>query len=594
MIINNEYYPTPETIAAKMVEKIDIRTLPYNISVLEPSAGDGNLINSLGSIGRSDRVKFKVDFVEIDESLQVLCEHRFSSEKKRSLSEKEREIRDKRWQLVRTGEIQEDDERYKRLEKEEIAIYKERNSLEKIEALFVGNDFLEFETHKRYDIILMNPPFSKGAEHLMKALKMQERNGGQVVALLNAETIKNPYSQLRKDLIKKLEENNASFEYIENGFIDADHKTDVEVVIINVKLEKAKSKSLIFEDLERADEYTCESGIENFLSVGGGNVQQLIEQFNYEVRATLKFLDEYNQLKPYILNSKKYEDDEERFLSPIIELKINGHTDGSESYNKVVVAIRSKYWRALFHNKEFSSRLTSDLSDTFYSQIEEFKNYDFNLFNIKRIIKQLEKAMSESYSETIEKIFDKLSVVHSYTGSPDCENVHFYNGWKTNKAWKINEKKVILPCYEVFRGWNNTFNAFKAQYYLSDIEKVLDYLDQGEHPAGSMLNSLNMHDNSDTVRNVSQKYFSVSFYKKGTCHIKWNPGTEKLIAKLNIFGSRKKGWLPPVYGMKAYEDMTDEEKAVIDEFQGREEYEKVLCEKDYYLVDDSNFLLLEA
>ena len=39
----------------------------------------------------------------------------------------------------------------------------------------------------------MNPPFSEGDKHLLKAINIM-KNGGQIVCILNAETIKNPYS----------------------------------------------------------------------------------------------------------------------------------------------------------------------------------------------------------------------------------------------------------------------------------------------------------------------------------------------------------------------------------------------------------------
>ena len=40
------------------------------------------------------------------------------------------------------------------------------------------------------------------------------------------------------------------------------------------------------------------------------------------------------------------------------------------------------------------------------------------------------------------KIFDEFSIKYNY--SDFATNIHYYNGWKTNKAYKIN-KKVILP-----------------------------------------------------------------------------------------------------------------------------------------------------
>jgi hypothetical protein len=65
----------------------------------------------------------------------------------------------------------------------------------------------------------------------------------------------------------------------------------------------------------------------------------------------------------------------------------------------------------------------------------------------------------------------------------------------------------------------------------------------------------------------------------------------ELLEKFNIFGSQRKNWLPPSYGKVAYEAMSDEEKQVIDEFQGKEEYSKVMRNADFYLVDTQTLLL---
>ena len=64
--------------------------------------------------------------------------------------------------------------------------------------------------------------------------------------------------------------------------------------------------------------------------------------------------------------------------------------------------------------------------------------------------------------------------------------------------------------------------------------------------------------------------------------------------KLNLYGSQKKGWLPPTYGKKAYKDMTAEEKSVIDDFEGEEAYNEVMAKANYYLapVTNNNLLML--
>lgn len=41
-----------------------------------------------------------------------------------------------------------------------------------------------------------------------------------------------------------------------------------------------------------------------------------------------------------------------------------------------------------------------------------------------------------------------------------------------------------------------------------------------------------------------------------------------------------------------YNDMTDEEKAVIDEFEGKESYEKTMANTDYFIVQSNRLLQL--
>jgi hypothetical protein len=62
----------------------------------------------------------------------------------------------------------------------------------------------------------MNPPFENGDQHFLKAWDIM-RNG-DIVCLLNAETLKNPYSERRKTVLKIIEDNNGTIEYIQDAF----------------------------------------------------------------------------------------------------------------------------------------------------------------------------------------------------------------------------------------------------------------------------------------------------------------------------------------------------------------------------------------
>ena len=73
----------------------------------------------------------------------------------------------------------------------------------------------------------------------------------------------------------------------------------------------------------------------------------------------------------------------------------------------------------------------------------------------------------------------------------------------------------------------------------------------------------------------------MTFYKKGTCHIEFTD--MDVLHKFNLYAARDKNWLPPCYGKKAYKELDAEEKAVIDAFEGKESYNRVMERPDYFL-----------
>ena len=79
----------------------------------------------------------------------------------------------------------------------------------------------------------MNPPFSDGDKHLLKAIDLIQ-NGGRVICLLNSETLNNPYSNTRKDLLNQLQKYNAEITDLGQAFRYADRKTDINISMIDI------------------------------------------------------------------------------------------------------------------------------------------------------------------------------------------------------------------------------------------------------------------------------------------------------------------------------------------------------------------------
>ena len=201
----------------------------------------------------------------------------------------------------------------------------------------------------------------------------------------------------------------------------------------------------------------------------------------------------------------------------------------------------------------------------------------------------------------IEKCFDKLSAEHAYHSDIENENIHYYNGWKTNKAHYVN-MKCIIPTWGCFAQHYrpdkygryrdvldglDTHGCFAA---LDDLEKALHYLDKGETCRTDLASVLQIAAAQGRTAGIDCTYFSVTFYKKGTCHIKFHD--RKIVDRLNIFMGRKRTWLPPSYGKAHYRDMDAESQRVVNEFEGQRHYEQVMQAPQDYIIEEPSVPLL--
>lgn len=572
---NEQFYPTPPALAAKMLSKIDVKKIE---TILEPSAGKGDLIYAAAQAYYPPYDHLDVDAVEIDPYLREICKYNFTT--------KVKEYNEKIWPMRGKNLTPEEQKQYDKLDKE-------IDTLKSIRLHIVHDDFLTYRTFKKYDLILMNPPFVNGDKHLLKALELQ-KDGGTVICLLNAETILNPYTKTRQLLKAKLAELDAKIEFVEDAFkADAERRAEVDVAIISVNIPEANLKSTLFDRMKKAvnEEHIPDAELKTLVSADF--IEQQICMYNAEVKATLELIKEYKALAPYMRTSFE---NENYAKEPILSLVIKGESSHHKlDVNEYLKAVRLKYWKGLFNNQQFIGRLTTNLREEYYKNINKMAAYEFSAFNIKQVIVEMNAAMTKGVQDTIMDLFDKLTREHAYF--PECKNtIHYYNGWKTNKAHKIG-KKAIIPTNLFNYYYNESFNFAKAYSLLSDIEKALDYLDGGYYRGTphNLWSFLNKAHKENQTRNIECTYFKVDFFKKGTVHIKFRPEAMPLVERLNIYAAQGKKWLPPDYGKKAYRDMTNEEKEVVDGLHssgsagsGELQYARVLQNKEYYLTSPAS------
>ncbi len=172
-MFNSDFYPTPKHVIFTMLEGISINEK----TVLEPSAGKGDIIDFLNSNGAKE-----VLFCETEKDLQTISQQK---------------------------------------------------------AKFLKSDFLHVTSDEisHIDLIVMNPPFSKDATHISHAFEIAP-SGCKIIALCNAQTYLNPCYQSRKELKQNID-TYGSFQNLGSCFENAERSTGVEIGLIILNKEGA-------------------------------------------------------------------------------------------------------------------------------------------------------------------------------------------------------------------------------------------------------------------------------------------------------------------------------------------------------------------
>jgi hypothetical protein len=493
---NENFYPSPEKLVYKMLEKIDLKKHSY---ILEPSSGKGNIIDYTKKYFESNNKRYMgynqtadnyltFDAIENDNNLVSLCRGRGIN--------------------------------------------------------IVWDDFLTFDPPRFYDLILMNPPFINGDKHLLQAIRIQERVGGEIICILNADTLKNPYSNDRKQLIKKLHQYNADVEYMQEAFSDAERKTDVEIALIYVQVPMVDTETM-FEKEFKQDNPDLHIDNIQALMPKMNKLEQLVFEYNMLKNATIELYKEKLRVDK-LLNGVG--------ISPFVTINENGYTkEKSLSLNEFINKINLKYWQKFIEETDFKKKLPSKLRDNFNYNMEKQKNIAFTIENLRYFSDELMKAIPRSYEENVASVFDECTRKYCYSDASWNSNIHMYNGWKTNNAFKVN-KKVIIPCHyswnlyrvpDVLNDLNIIFNNISGKKFDIDTNEICKAIERAE-------------------KNIETEHFLLDSYKKGTIHIKFKDQTHLNI--FNILAGKGKNWLPDDFMTKRYTDMTTEEKDLVKEF----------------------------
>lgn len=435
----------------------------------------------------------------------------------------------------------------------------------------IHDDFMTFEAHKRYAAIVMNPPFSSGIKHLKKAIEIMH-NGGVICCLLPAENIRNPRTKEQTDLVVTLKRMDAEIGYFKGAFERSEHPTKVEVALIVLRVPEKPADSRIFNDMKAAREKKVQDAGGSAL-VSNDPIAAAVIEFDVAAKGLEALYSEYAGIESLLYSPIRAEAEK-----PAVTL--------GKSYNEALKTLRAKYWMALFNIPSVRDVMTETIRRSFMERLDTLSDYDFTVYNVATIRLEISKELVSGVKDEIIRLFDWFT---TYSMEEFSSNVHYYNGWKTNKAYKVNDK-IVFPCYT----YDKIFKRFDLVYQVADmianIERVLHFLDTSGKPydSNALRNTLKLATEKQRTANIQCQYFSLTFYKKGTCHLTFL--NKDVLKTFNAFAAQHKNWLPPTYGKKHYAEMSKEDKDVIRNYESVQSYE------DSYnrglIVSPSNIKLL--
>ncbi|MEN1968994.1 DUF4942 domain-containing protein [Lentibacillus sp. N15] len=486
---NKDFYPTPHSLYRLLVK--GNRYISHG-KILEPSAGKGNLIDYLQEGNRNRKVK--VDAIEKDSSLA--------------------------------------------------------NDLMAKGINVVWDDFLTFSTYKEYDVIIMNPPFSSGVDHLLKAIELAENqiSNCDIYAILNKNTLDNTYTDKRKSLLNKLDRYNADVEYVQDGFANAERKTGVEVALIRINITSYKERgksiydSIPFVDFAKNDaelstalsNYVKSRSIEEKMN----DIERYVLEYEKACELTKNHFEAYQEKQSFLDYIGKV-NQSNGILSDKFTHVIR-HKYSNDDMNEELNRIRLKYWELILDTDSFREILTNEGIQQLNKRLSAAEGLEVNLANIRMLLTAMGVNKNDMLIESIVNIFKKITGYHMNQYST---NIHYYDGWKTNDAYKIN-KKIIIPIkYSPFDVWDLKEEysklSFEVKNFIEDLVKAFQMIDP------------RFNNEFETVGKYEFENTLLRFkmFKNGNIHIWFND--LDALKKMNYICGQHFNWIPSDDEIKA-------------------------------------------
>ncbi|GAB3975671.1 hypothetical protein GCM10028806_33750 [Spirosoma terrae] len=399
---------------------------------------------------------------------------------------------------------------------------------------FLGPDFLDYQGDYRFDLVVMNPPFSNGDAHLLKAWEIM-RNG-DIVCLLNWETINNPYTKRRQELVALIEQH-GTVENIGPVFDELNvlRKTDIDIAL--VRLQKTESDPLLdFSHLRSKDkpvDLSFDLNSAETTLIKEDKIGAMLDLFEKTKEMFVGLLKARNQLSYYgnhLIDQNIFE---------IADNALKNGRSTNDVYNLFIQEYGGAAWASILRKLSVEKYLTYKVKQDFEKFRQTQGSMSLTRENIIALVQMLITNRHEIMKKAVVEVFDQCTKYYH-------ENRMMVAGWKTNDAWKVN-KRIVLPRYisSENREYRSQPQMFRINWNYSDqfrdIEKVMCYLTGRDWDKITRMEDIINTIPFGKTAETETEFFWIRCYLKGTIHLRFKD--DKLWERFNRTAAEGKNWL---------------------------------------------------
>jgi predicted RNA methylase len=415
---------------------------------------------------------------------------------------------------------------------------------------FIKPDFLKVNANEiaHVDYIIMNPPFNKAIEHIEHAFNIAPP-GCTIISLNNQSNIDEEkiygwhgdYSDEEKNKIKRknkrreklihLIKNYGFSEQMYNCFSDAERKTNIDI-----------AKIILFKD---GKEDQVDFGVYMNFEFDDDSEQAGLMPYNEVRECVNRYVGAVNRFNNMMDIVKEMNDLTKPFnnydnTQLTIDMKDKHGLINLGQYKK---ELQKAAWQWIFQKLNMDKFQTTKLREQMDRYIELKSKYPFTVKNIYNVLDMIIQTHRERMQSTLVEAFDLIC------GYSD-QNKTYYEGWKTNSAYKVNKKFIIPYICEGYE-WDKKPKPYVNldRIYSDGVNKINDIYKALCHMTGSNYDHIITpryfihYNNLEWGKWYTVGFFRIKGYKKGTMHFQFID--DKIWETFNRQVAELKGWQLP-------------------------------------------------